>query len=69
MSCIVSYKLGDVSEMRTASIIVLVMEAVSAYETSVSYSTTWLNVPEGCHLTSFYCFSYIRRKFGNKTPN
>jgi hypothetical protein len=54
MSRVVSYKLTDVSEMRTASIIrelILMMEAVSTSETSVNfYETTLRNIPEGGQL-------------------
>jgi hypothetical protein len=35
----------------TASIVVLMVEAVHASETSIYFSqTTWLCIPEGCHL-------------------
>jgi hypothetical protein len=47
--------LTDVLEVSTAAIIrammALLMEAVRAFETSVSlYETTRRNIPEGCHL-------------------
>jgi hypothetical protein len=46
-----SQKLTDVSEVRTASIIRVMMEAVSTSEMSVNfYQTTRRSVPEGCHL-------------------
>jgi hypothetical protein len=43
--------IGDVSEVRTAFITRMMMEAVSISETSASiYQTTQLNLPEDRHL-------------------
>jgi hypothetical protein len=43
--------LTDVSEVHTATIIALMMTAVSTSETLVNfYETSWCNIPEGCHL-------------------
>jgi hypothetical protein len=48
--------LNDVSEVGTASIIALMMEAVRIYETSVNiYLTTWQYIPEDSEL-------HIRRR-------
>jgi hypothetical protein len=48
--------LTDVSEVRTASIIALMMEAVSTYETSVNiYLTIRQYIPEDCKLQSTNC--------------
>jgi hypothetical protein len=64
---VVAQKLTDVSEKLTASIIIvvnkeacnrafvsviaLIIEAVRAYETSITfYKTTWRNIPEDSHL-------------------
>jgi hypothetical protein len=47
LCCAVSYKLTDVSEMRIASIIALMIEAVSTSETSVHfYEATRRKIPE-----------------------
>jgi len=48
---VVTLKLTDVSEVHTASIITLMMEAVSTSETSVNFSvTTWRYFPEDSKL-------------------
>jgi hypothetical protein len=47
---VVWQKLGDVSEMLAAPIIVLTMKAASTSETSLNfYQTTRRNIPEDCH--------------------
>jgi hypothetical protein len=47
---VVSWKLTDVSEVLTAPIIALMMEAVSISDTSVNfYETTRFNIPEDSH--------------------
>jgi hypothetical protein len=49
-------KLTDVSEVRTASIIALMMEAVRISETSANFNvTTWRYIPEDSKL-------HIRRR-------
>jgi hypothetical protein len=54
-------KLTDISEVRTASIIAPMMEAVSTSETSANFNvTTWRYIPEGSKLCIQTCF-VIRR--------
>jgi hypothetical protein len=53
--CLVWYKVTDILEVLTASIIILLtdlmMEAVSTSEASVSfYQTIWCNIPENSHI-------------------
>jgi hypothetical protein len=49
--CVFTWKLADVSEVLTASIIALMMEAVSTCEASVIfYETILRNIPEVSHL-------------------
>jgi hypothetical protein len=46
----------DISEVLTASIITLMMEAVSTSEMSVNfYKTTWRNIPEDSLLHTHHC--------------
>jgi hypothetical protein len=47
---VVSLKQTDVSEVHTAPIIALMMEAVRTSETSVYNETTRRYIPESCHL-------------------
>jgi hypothetical protein len=50
---VVWYKLTDVSEVPTASIISLMMEAISSSETSVNfYQITLRNIPGDSHLSA-----------------
>jgi hypothetical protein len=65
---VVWYKLTDVSEVLTASIIratVLMMEAVSSSETSVNfYQTALCNIPKNSHIhtrrrENLKCFEFI----------
>jgi hypothetical protein len=52
---VVTSYLTDVSEVRTAS--ALMMEAVRPSETSVNfYETTRRNISEGCHLHTHFSF-------------
>jgi hypothetical protein len=44
---------ADLSEVRTASIIAIMMEAVRTSETSVYYESTRRCIPEGYHLQRF----------------
>jgi hypothetical protein len=49
--CVFTWKLADVSEVLTASIIALMMEAVSTCEASVIfYETILRNIPEDSYL-------------------
>jgi hypothetical protein len=48
---VVSQKLTDVSEVPTASIIALMMQAVRTFETSVNiYESKWCTLPEESHV-------------------
>jgi hypothetical protein len=69
---VVWYKFTEVSEVLAASIIIaLMMEAVSASETSVNfYETTRRNLPEDSHLHSFIyltsnSFTWLNNKIGH----
>jgi hypothetical protein len=53
---VVSWKKADVSDMRTASIIALMMEAVRTFETSVHFNvTTRRYMPEDSKLHTCRC--------------
>jgi hypothetical protein len=52
LSCQVSLKVTDVSEVLAASIMGVIMEAANISETSVnSYQNEWCNIPEKSFLT------------------
>jgi hypothetical protein len=49
------YKLTDVSEVLTASIITLMMETVNASKTSIkTYENTYSKIPKNIHLQTGY---------------
>jgi hypothetical protein len=55
---VVWYKFTDISGVLTASIIMVMMKAVNASETSVNlYQTTWHNIPKDSHLLRFSLFN------------
>jgi hypothetical protein len=55
--CVVSPKETNISQVRTAYIIIaLMMEAVCTSETLVFFKISGCYIPEGCNLQFYYCF-------------